>query len=149
MLGMLSKCKKMTKVGIKESFSEASLGWNCFGLYNEDCEYYTFKKNTYVILYASPMKVEGLVFLIDTSSQNNLMKYLTIKRHLNIYDNEMSTVINNYLETLGEKEKEYQTLFIDIQNNYRKMYKKEMEEFVDNKLGDSEFIKDPQEINKR
>ena len=34
--------QKMTGFGIKESLTEASLGWKCFGTYNKDREFYTF-----------------------------------------------------------------------------------------------------------
>ena len=41
----------------------------------------------------------------------------------------MSTVIDKYLYYIGMKEKEYQTLFIGDENDYRKINKKQMEEF--------------------
>ena len=45
---------------------------------------------------------------------------LTIKQHLNIYINEISTVIDKYLECIVKMEKEYQTLFIGNRNDNRK-----------------------------
>ena len=62
----------MTKIGIKESLTEASLGWNCFGLYKKDREFYTFK-NKYVRDNIRKSN-KGSVLLIDKSSQNNLKK---------------------------------------------------------------------------
>ena len=32
----------MSGFGIKDSLTEASLGWKCFGTYNEDRHFYTF-----------------------------------------------------------------------------------------------------------
>ena len=34
--------QKMSGFGIKDCLTEASLGWKCFGTYNEDREFYTF-----------------------------------------------------------------------------------------------------------
>ena len=36
--------QKLTKIRIKGSLTEASRGWNCFGLYNKDREFDTFSK---------------------------------------------------------------------------------------------------------
>ena len=34
--------RKMGGFGIEDFLTEASLGWKCFGTYNEDQEFYTF-----------------------------------------------------------------------------------------------------------
>ena len=34
--------QNMSGFGIKDRLTEASLGWNCFGTYRKDREFYTF-----------------------------------------------------------------------------------------------------------
>ena len=74
--------------------------------------------------------------------------FLTIRKHLNIFDNKISTVIDKCHDFLGKKEKEYQTIFIGNQNDYCKTDKKEMADFVNKKLGDLEVCKALRRINK-
>ena len=46
---------------------------------------------------------------------------LTTKKHLNIYDNEISTVIDKYLQNIAIKEKEYQIVFKADESDYCKI----------------------------
>ena len=78
----------------------------------------------YLTLHANPFKVEKFVLSKDNSIQNNSLKYCQLlKKHL-IYDNEMSTVTDKNLDSIGLKEREYQTLFRADENDHRKIKKK-------------------------
>ena len=59
---------------------------------------------------------------------------LNIKKHLSIYDIEISTLIDKYLEYIAIKEKENQTVFVGDENDYCKKGQKGMEEFINKHL---------------
>ena len=46
---------------------------------------------------------------------------LAIKSNVNISDNETSIVIDKYLQYIVKKDEQHQTLFIDDENDYRKI----------------------------
>ena len=73
---------------------------------------------------------------------------LTVRKQLNVYDNDISTVIDKYLEYIALKEKEYQTVFRGTESDHRKVGKKEMVEFISKKLGDLEISEAWRRINK-
>ena len=86
--------QKMTKSGIKEALTEASLGRKCMGVDNNEREFYTFK-NEYV-RYVIPKSIEGGK-VCAFNSYFELKQFdkmiLTIKKQLNIHDNEISNVL--------------------------------------------------------
>ena len=98
--------QKVYEEGIKESLTEASLGWKCFGLYNRDREFHTFK-NKYVrdfirksskgLRTCAPKRYFELTQVDE--------KLLTTKKHLNIYNNEISTVTDKILRIYIDKGK--------------------------------------------
>ena len=66
--------QNLFKIGFKESLTKLSFGWKCFGIYNKDREFYTFKKNMYMSSYANQPNGGESVLLIDILSQTKLME---------------------------------------------------------------------------
>ena len=72
----------------------------------------------------------------------------TIKKHLKINDNEISNIIDVYLKYNNNKRKEYKLEFGNKEKDYRKIIKKELDKFIDKKLGELEISRELQKINK-
>ena len=87
----------MTKKVIKAASTSSSLCWKCFGLYNKDREFYTYK-NKYVRDYISRSIRDGRVRAYNRFFESEQFegKLITIIKHLNIYDYEISIVIDKY-----------------------------------------------------
>ena len=116
---LASKIQKRTKLGVKESLTEASLGWKCFGIHNKIPELYTFK-NKYVDEITKKSIKVGMVCAYNRyfESEHFDQRFLTIRKYLDIYDKEISSVIGKNLEEIAIKEKEYQTSLIGDETDY-------------------------------
>ena len=58
----------------------------------------------------------------------------TIKKHLKINDNEISNIIDKYLNYINTKRNELKLKFENGEKDYRKMNKKEFEKFLEKNL---------------
>ena len=72
----------------------------------------------------------------------------TIKKHLKINDNEISNIIDKYLRYINTKRDEFKLEFENGEKDYRKINKKELDNFLNNTLGNLEISKELQKINK-
>ena len=116
-------------------------------MYNENGEFYKFN-NKYVRDYKRISVKGGRVcaFKRNFESKQFDEKLLTIKKHLNIHDNEISIVIDEYLEYAAIKEKEYQRLFVGDESDIRKKDKKVMEDFINTILRELPISRDFRQI---
>ena len=141
--------QKMTGFGIKDCLTEASLGWKCFGKYNKDREFYTFNSKYVRDFICKPIKggrCGGFVRYFESNQCEEILN--TIKKHLKINDNEISNIIDEYLKYINTKRDEFKTEFENNEKDYRKINKKELEKFLERKLGELEISKELQKINK-
>ena len=141
--------QKMTGFGIKDCLTEASLGWICFGTYNKDREFYTFN-DKYVRDFIRKSIKGGRVGAFNRYFESNQFDEImsTIKKHLKINDNEISNTIDKYLRYINTKRDEFKLEFENGEKDYRKINKKELDNFLNNKLGNLEISKELQKINK-
>ena len=90
--------QKMTGFGIKDCLTEASLGWKCFGTYNKDREFYTFNNKYVRDFIRKSIKGGRCGTFIRYFESNQCEEILnTIKKYLKINDNEVSNIIDKYL----------------------------------------------------
>ena len=73
---------------------------------------------------------------------------LTIKNHLKINHNEISSIIDEYLKYISTKREKFKLEFENDEKDYRKIIKKELDKFLETKLGELEISKELQKINK-
>ena len=141
--------QRLTEKRIRKILTETSLGWKCFVLYNTDREIYSFK-NKFLRDFIRKSIKGGTVRALKRYFESILFdeKLLTIRKHLNLYDDNISIVTENYIDNIGKNETKYQTMSIGNENIYRKIDEKKMEEFVNSKLDDLEISKDQQKFNK-
>ena len=128
---------------------EASLGWKCFGTYNKDREFYTFN-DEYVRSFIRKSIKGGRCGAFNRYFESNQCEEIlnTIKKHLKIDCNEISNIIDEYLNYINSKRREYTLEFENGEKDYRKINKKELEKLLERKLGNLEISKDLQKINK-
>ena len=139
----------MSGFGIKDCLTEASLGWKCFGTYNKDREFYTFTNKYVRDFIRKSIKGGRCGAFIRYFASNQCEKILnTIKKHLKINDNEISNIIDEYLKYITTKRKECTVAFENGEKDYRKINKKELDKFLERKLGELEISKELQKINK-
>ena len=141
--------QKMTGFGIKDCLTEASLGWKCFGTYNKNREFYTFN-NKYVRDFIRRSIKGGRVAALNRYFESNQCEEIlnTIKKHLKIDDNEISNIIDKYLKYINTKRDEFKTEFGNGKKDYRKINNKELDKFLERKLGELNISKELQKINK-
>ena len=141
--------QKMSGFGIKDCLTEASLGWKCFGAYNKDREFYTFN-DKYVRNFIRKSIKGGRVGAFNRYFESNQCDNIlnTIKKHLKINDNEISNIIDKYLNYINTKRDKLKLEFENGEKDYRKINKKELDKFLEKKLGELEVSKDLQKINK-
>ena len=141
--------QKMSGFGIKDCLTEASLGWKCFGTYNKDREFYTFN-DKYVRNFIRKSIKGGRVGAFNRYFESNQFDEImsTIKKHLKINDNEISNIIDKYLRYINTKRDGFKLEFENGEKDYRKINKKELDNFLNNKLGNLEISKELQKINK-
>ena len=141
--------QKMSGFGIKDCLTEASLGWKCFGRYNKDREYYTFNDKYVRDFIRKSIKggrCGAYIRYFESNQCDNILN--TIKKHLKINDNEISNIIDKYLKYINTKREEFTSEFKNNEKDYRKINKKDLDEYLDKKLGDLNISKDLQKINK-
>ena len=141
--------QKMSGFGIKDCLTEASLGWKCFGTYNKDREFYTFN-DKYVRDFIRKSIKGGRVGAFNRYFESNQFDDImsTIKKHLKINDNEISNIIDKYLKYINTKRDEFKLEFENGEKDYRKINKKELDNFLNKKLGELKISKDLRKINK-
>ena len=141
--------QKMTGFGIKDCLTEASLGWKCFGTYNKNREFYTFN-DKYVRDFIRKSIKGGRVGAFNRYFESNQCEEIlnTIKKHLKINDNEISNIIDKYLKYINTKRNEFKLEFENGEKDYRKINNKELDKFLERKLGELNISKELQKINK-
>ena len=141
--------QKMSGFGIKDCLTEASLGWKCFGIYNKDREFYTFN-DKYVRDFIRNSIKGGRVASLNRYFESNQCEEIQniIKKHLKIDDNEISNIIDEYSKYTNIKRDGFKLEFQNGEKDYRKINKKELDKFLEKKLGELEISKELQKINK-
>ena len=141
--------QKMTGFGIKDYLAEASLGWKCFGTYNKDREFYSFNDKYVSDFIRKSIKGGRCGAFIRYFESKQCEEILnTIKKHMKINDNEISNIIDEYLNYINTKREEYTLEIENGEKDYRKINKKELEKFLERKIGELNISKDLQKINK-
>ena len=142
--------QKMSGFGIKDCLTEASLGWKCFGTYNKNREFYTFN-DKYVRDFIRKSIKGGRVGAFNKYFESNQCEEIlnTIKTHLKINDNEISNIIDKYFKYINSKRDKFKIDFENGEKDYRKINKKELDKFLEKKLGELEISKDLQNIDKK
>ena len=141
--------QKLTGFGIKHCLTEASLGWKCFGTYNKDREFYTFNDkyvHSFIRKSIKGGKCGCFIRYFESNQFDEIMS--TIKKHLKINDNEISNIIDKYLNYINTKREKFKTEFENGEKDYRKINNKELDKFLERKLGELNISKDLQKINK-
>ena len=141
--------EKISGFGIKDCLTEASLGWKCFGTYNKDREFYTFN-DKYVRDFIRKSIKGGRVGAYNRYFESNQCEEIlnTIKKHLKMNDNEISNIVDEYLKYNNTKRNEFKLEFENNEEDYRKINKKVLDEFLEKKLGELNISKELKKINK-
>ena len=141
--------QKMSGFGIKDCLTEASLGWKCFGTYNKDREFYTFN-DKYVRDFIRKSIKGGRVAALNRYFESNQCEEIlnTIKKHLKINDYEISNIIDKFLKYINTKRDKFKLEFENGEKVYRKINNKELDKFLERKLGELEISKELQKIDK-
>ena len=117
--------QQMTGFGIKDCLTEASLGWKCFGTYNKEREFYTFNDKYVRSFIRKSIKGGRCGAFIRYFESNQCEEILNnIKKHLKIDDNEISNIIDKYLNYINTKRNEFKTEFKNGEKDYRKINNK-------------------------
>ena len=127
--------QNMTGFGIKGCLTEASLGWKCFGTYNKDREFYTFNDKYVRSFIRNSIKggrCGAFIRYFESNQSDEIMS--TIKKHLKIDDNETSNIIDEYSNYFNTKRNEFKLEFENGEKDYRKINKKELDNFLEIKL---------------
>ena len=91
--------KRMSRYGIKDCLTEASLGWKCFDTYNKSREFYTFNDKYVHDFIRKSIKCGRVAALNGYFESNQCEKFLnTIKKLLELIDNEISKIVDEYLK---------------------------------------------------
>ena len=111
--------QKMSGFGIKDCLTEASLGWKCFGRYNKNKEFYTFN-DKYVRDFIRKSIKGGRVGAFNRYFESNQCEEFLniIKKHLKINNNEISNIIEEYLEFINIKREEFKLKFENGEKDY-------------------------------
>ena len=114
--------QKMSRFGIKDCLTEASLGWKCFGTYNKDGEFYTFNDKFVRDFLRKSIKV-GRVAALNRYFESNQGKEIrnNIKKHLKMKNNEFSNIIDENLKYIKIKRDEFKLEFENGEKDYRKI----------------------------
>ena len=122
--------QKKSGFGIKDCLTEASLGWKCFGTYNKNREFYTFNdKKVRDFIRKSIKGGRGGAFNRYFESNQCEEILHIIKKHLKINDNEISNIVDEYLKYINNKREEFKLKFENGEKHYRKINKKELDNF--------------------
>ena len=141
--------QKLSRFGIKDCLTEASLGWKFFGTYNKDRGFYTFN-DKFVRNFIRKSIKGGRVGAFNRYFESKQCEEILniIKKHLKINDNEISNIIDKYLKYINTKREEFKLEFKNDEKDYRKRNKKEFDNFLNKKLGELDISKELQKINK-
>ena len=121
---------KMSGFGINDCSSEASLGWKCFGTLNKDRGFYTFNDKYVRIFLLEPIKGGRVAALSRYFESNQCEEILnTIKKSSKISDNEISKIIDEYLNFINNKRDDFKLHFENGEKDCRKLNKKELDNF--------------------
>ena len=141
--------QKMTGFGIRDCLTEARLGWKCFGKYNKDREFYTFNDKYVRDFIRKSIKGGRVAALNRYFESNQCEQFLSIiKKHLKITDNDISNTIDKYSKYINTKRNEFRLEFENGEKDYRRINKKELDKFLEKKLGELEISADLQKIKK-
>ena len=126
--------QRMSGFGIKDCLTEASLGWKCFGTYNEDREFYTFN-DKYVRDFIRKSIKGGRIGAFNRYFESKQCEEILniIKKYLKINNNEISIIIDKYLKYINTKRDEFELNFENNEKDYRKINKKELDKFLEKK----------------
>ena len=119
--------QKMSGFRIKDCLTEGSLG-----TYNKDREFYTFN-DKYVRDFIRKSIKGGRVGAFNRFFESNQCEQFlnTIKKHLKIEVNEISDIVNEYLKYINTKREEFKLQFENGEKDYRKINKKELDNFLE------------------
>ena len=113
--------QNMSGFGIKDCLTEVSPGWNCFGTYNKDGEFFTFNDNNVRHFIRKSIKGRIVAALNRYSESNQCEEILNpIKKHSKINYIEISNIIDEYLYYINVKRDEFKLEFENSQKYYRK-----------------------------
>ena len=102
----------MTGFGMKDCLKEATLGWKCLGTYNKDREYCTFNDKYVTDFIGKSIKGDRVTAFRRYFESNQCEAILnTIKKHLTLSDNEISTIVDEYLKNNKIKRDEFKLEF--------------------------------------
>ena len=141
--------QKMSGFGIKDCLTEASLGWKCFGTYNKDRDFYTFNDKyvcNFIRKNIKGRRVGAFNRYFESKQCEEILNI--IKKHFKINDNGISNIIDKNLKYINNKRDEFKLNFENNEKDYRKINKKELDKFLEKKLGSLEISKELQKINK-
>ena len=144
-----NEMQKMSGFGIKDCLTEASLGWKCIGKYNKNKEFYTFNDKyvrSFIRKSIKGGRCGAFIRYFESNQFDGIMS--TIQKRLRINDNEISNIIDEYLKYINTKRDEYTLEFENGEKDYRKINKKEIDKFLERKLGELNISKELQKINK-
>ena len=141
--------QKMTGFGIKDCLTEATSGWKCFGTYNKDREFYLFNDKyvgSFIRKSIKGGRCGAFIRYFESNQCENILN--TIKNYLKIDDNEISKIIDEYLKYIITKPEEYTLEFENGEKDYRKINNKELDKFLERKLGELNISNELQKIKK-
>ena len=135
--------------GIQDCLTEASLGRERFGTYNKDREFYTFNDKYVRDFIRKPIK-RGRVAALnrDFESSQCEERLITIKKLLQINDNELLDKVDEYLKYISTKGEEFKLQFENGEKHYRKMKQKDLHKLPEKQLGELQTNKEIRKINK-
>ena len=138
----------MSGFGIKDCLTESSLEWKCFGSYNKDRDFYTFNDKHVRDFIRKSIK-SGKVGAFNRYFESNQREYILniIQKRLKQNDNEISNIIDEYTNYNDTKRNKYRLQFENDENDYRKINNKELDKFLEKRLGELELSKELQRIN--
>ena len=103
---------------------------------------YTFNDKYLRDFVRKSIKGGTLAALIRYFESNQCEETLSIiKKHLKTKDIEVSNIVDEYLKFINNTREEIKLLFDDGEKDYRKIKNKEIDSFLDKKLGELEFSK--------
>ena len=106
---------------MKDCLTEASLGWKCFGKYNEKREFCTFNYKYVRDFIRKSIKDSRVAALIRYFESNQCQEKInTIKKHISKNDSEISKTVDEYLKLITIKRDEYKLEFENGEKDYRK-----------------------------
>ena len=140
--------QKMSGSGIKDCITEASLGWKRFGTYNKDREFYTFN-DKYVRDFIRRSNKGGRCAALNRFFESNQCEeFLNTVKKIKIKDNEISKTVDVLLKYITSIREEFKLEFENGEKDYRKIYNKATDKFLEKKLGEMEISIELQKINR-